>query len=535
MPVNPITNGSNALAATSFSKWRIGGYFRISKEDKRAGESVSISNQRALISAYIKQIEEFVGAEIFEYIDDGLSGANTDRKNYQRMIQDIESGKINCIIVKDVSRIGRNMLETDELLLIYLVERNIRFISIGDRYDSFIQPLSVLEVAITNLFNQDYLHDIAQKSLSSRYVKLKNGERAAGKAVFGYVKSKKEKNKLVIDSEAAEIVRCIFSLALEGKVLREIAAILNAQGLITPSAYKEKRGHSKWRTVDPNYHFWNDNMVWEILTNEQYTGKLVSKHYIMEDQGMFKSKKRAKKDWIIIPGAHPPIISDDVFERTRAILRRRRSGTLADNIFVTKVRCAVCGRIMKRSRKFAPIFKCGTKRFTDHYDCMEQAVSQADIERVVLEYLRIYIDTAIERSELALAALRQSKDTKATIEGSIKAEQQAIKLLEGSITKIFTSMVSGDMSQEAFISKKGVINRSIASKKEHVAELEKKLISLTSGKTVCEEAIAKLDAFRSLDKLDRDSVDYLIYRILIHGDTDIEIVWKDCADLTVSA
>jgi len=154
-------------------------------------------------------------------------------------------------------------------------------------------------------------------------------------------------------------------------------------------------------------------------------------------------------------------------------------------------------------------------------------VPQADIEQVVLESLTVYIDITIEHEELKLAALRQSKDTKTAIESRIRAEQKAVKLLEDSITKIFTSMVSGDMTTEAFISKKEVINSSIAKKNASIEALGTRLAAFTSDKVASEEVLEKLYAFRSLEKLDRWSVDCLINRILIHGERDIEIVWND--------
>jgi len=523
-----MTKDSNAFAVTSFSKWRLGGYHRISQEDKKIGESASITNQRALIKDFIKRTEEFTGAEVIEYVDDGLSGATTDRDDYNRMMRDVEAGKINCIIVKDLSRIGRNMLETDELLMVYLVERNIRFISLGDNYDSFINPLSVLELATINLFNQDYLRDLVEKSASNRLTKVKRGEFVGRYAPFGYIKSKTERNKLEKDNEAAGYIRLIFSLAIEGKTMREIAEILNAQDIPTPSVYKSTRHKlGIWHTVDPDYHFWNDKMVWEILAEERYTGKAISKSYAPPQQGMFKSTRRSKEDWIVVPGAHEAIISEDEYKQAREMMKRHRNGTLADNIFIAKVRCAACGHVMQRSRKFDPVFKCGTNRFTSHYACVEQAIPQADIEFAVMESLKVYIDIMIEREELMLETLRQAKDDKTVLEGRIKAERQALRLLEDSKTKIFTSMVSGEMTTEAFVSRKEIINASIVKKNDLIETLETRLAALTTGKSASEEALAKLYVFRDLEKLDRQSVDSLIERVLIHGDKNIEIVWND--------
>jgi len=268
-------------------------------------------------------------------------------------------------------------------------------------------------------------------------------------------------------------------------------------------------------------------MVWAVLNNECYTGKLISKNYVPPEQGMFKTNKRAKEDWIIVPGAQEAIVSENVFKQAHDTLKQRKIGVLADNIFISKVRCAVCGHAMKRSRKYAPVFKCGTMRFTNHYSCTAQAVPQADIELVVLESLKVYIDTTILHEELKLAALRETKDTITMLEGRINAERQAVKTLENSITKIFTSMVSGDMTTEAFLSKKEVINTSIGRKNAVIEELEERLFALTTGKAASEEVLARLSAYRSLEVLNRDVVDCLISRILIHGDRDVEIVWND--------
>jgi hypothetical protein len=168
---------------------------------------------------------------------------------------------------------------------------------------------------------------------------------------------------------------------------------------------------------------------------------------------MAKTTRRAKEDWIIVPNAHEAIVSEDEYKKAREMMKRHRHGTLADNIFIRKVRCAVCGHVMQRSRKFEPIFKCVTNRVTSHYACSEEAVPQDKIETVVTESLKVYADMLIEREELKLSALRQTKESAEDIEGKIKAERQAVKLLENSKTKIFTCFAAGEMTQEAFLSK----------------------------------------------------------------------------------
>jgi len=420
------------------------------------------------------------------------------------------------------------MLDVDDLLMNFLVERNVRFIALNDRYDSFIHPLSVLELAFINLLNQDYLSDLVHKSASSRYTKVSRGEFVGRFAPFGYVKSKTNKNKLVIDEEAAGYIRLIFSLAAENRVAREIAEILNAQQIPTPSVYKRTRhGQGIWHTVDPDYHFWNDTMIKELLLDERYTGKAISKSYAMPQPGMFKATKRAKEDWIVVPGAHEPIVTEDEYNRARNAMKKHRHGILADNYFAAKIRCAVCGHAMRRSRKFEPVFKCGTKRFTSHYSCTEQAVPQLKIETVVMESLKVYAGMLIDREELKLTALQKSKESASDIEGRIKAERQAVKLLESSVTKIFTCLAVGEMTEKAFLSKKEIIYASIKKKKTELETLEERLAAFTTGKSEIEAGLAELYSLRNLEKLDRELVDLLIDRILIHNDKEIEIVWYD--------
>jgi hypothetical protein len=309
-----------------------------------------------------------------------------------------------------------------------------------------------------------------------------------------------------------------------------VAAILNAQEIPTPSVYKKTRhGKGSWKTIDPDFHFWNGAMVYDILCDERYTGKAISNRYGVKEHGSHLSVMRDKSEWIVVPGAHEGIITDAEYQRARdALARSKHDGVPLDHIFHTKVRCAVCGHTMQRTQsRCNPAFKCVTRRYTNHYACPEKPVPQADIERAALESLKVYTDVLIEREEVKLAALRQSNDSKAVVEGKIRAERQAIKVLEGSVTKIFTSLASGDMTKEAFLSKKEVINAAIAKKKAAIETLEARLSALTTGRAAMEAALSELYSFRNLERLDRDLVDLLIGSIRIHGDREIEIVWND--------
>jgi DNA invertase Pin-like site-specific DNA recombinase len=516
-----------ARQAAGNAPFSIGGYYRISQEDGR-DESYSIVNQRAMIRSYIAENTEFSGAKITEYIDDGVSGSRTDRDAYQRLLKDVRRGAVDCIIVKDLSRIGRNMLEVDDLLMNYLVMWGVRFVSINDGYDSLTHPLSNLELAVINLANQHYNRDLAVKSISAKLVKMKRGEYLS-MPPFGYMKSDTEKNKLVIDEEAAGYVRLIFSLACEGRRTMEIAQLLNAQGVPSPSVYKIAHGHKNiWpQRLDPDYCFWASGVVRKLIMNEAYLGKAVSCKFRVTEPGTGRTTPRPREEWIIVPDAHEAIVCEADFRKAQAILPKQKYYSNPEHVFGSKVKCPTCGYAMKRYTRNNPRFKCGTAKLTDHYSCREYTVLQSDIEKTVLASVRAYAAAALSREEIKLAFIEQSSMTATELGAKIRTEEAAIVTLESSVAKIFTQLAAEKISTDAFLQKKSVINGAIERKRTDTLRLREQLHVLTEGRAAAEDAIAELTPLLTVETLDRELVDILIDRILVHGEKEIEIVWKD--------
>ena len=335
-----------------------------------------------------KGMWEVAGARRVDYVDDGIGGRFSDREAYQRMMRDVQSGLVDCIVVKDLSRIGRNMLDVDDLLMNELVTLQVRFIAINNGYDSFKHPLSNLELAFNNLANEWYGKDLAQKAVSSKRIKMKRGESLGRWAIYGYKKSETEKNKWAEDKEAADIVRLIFSLAIDGKNTTEIARILNAQDVPTPGRYKEAKGYRVkgcWPLIDPDYTYWSCGSVLRILTDERYTGTAINCMTKIHTPGKRgKTVRRPKEDWIVVPGANPFLVSVEDFKAANDALRAKPVNVSVDHIFFKKVKCPVCGRTMRRSGKYNPKFYCTTGQFTDHYGCPDIKVPQELIEGIVL-------------------------------------------------------------------------------------------------------------------------------------------------------
>jgi DNA invertase Pin-like site-specific DNA recombinase len=325
---------------TLIGAYTIANYLRISQEDNYdRDESNSITNQRDMIRAYIGARSEFENVRIVDYVDDGKSGESVNRDGYQRLMDDVERGAVDCIIVKDLSRIGRNLLDVDDLLMNYLVTMSVRFIAINNGYDSCLHPLCNLELAVISLANQQYNRDLAQKSITAKLVKQKRGEYLAP-APYGYKKSDTEKNKLVPDSDAAEVVRLIFSLACEGRRTVEIAQILNAQGIPSPSVYKIRNGHKNiWtQVIDPDYCFWTNGVIYKLIKNEVYLGAAVSNKFKVTEPGTGKTGPRPRDEWIIMPDAHEALVSEGDFKKAQLVLPKKRYDGAPGHIFGNKVK-----------------------------------------------------------------------------------------------------------------------------------------------------------------------------------------------------
>ena len=508
------------------NKYVIAAYLRLSREDGTNDESNSIKNQREIIRRYVAEQTEFASASIVDYVDDGTSGSHTDREAYQRLLADVKRGDVDCVIVKDLSRIGRNMLDVDDLLMNHLVALGVRFIAINNGYDSFKHPLSNLELAIISLANQHYNQDLAVKSMSAKLIKANRGEYLAH-APFGYRKSGTEKNKLVPDDEAAGYVRMIYSLACEGHRTVEIAQILNAQEIPSPSVYKKNNGwKNMWtQVIDPEYCFWTNGVVRKLIMNEVYLGKAVQNRFKVTEPGKNHTAPRPPNEWIVVPNTHESLVSESDFQKAQLILPKQKYPGKPEHIFGNKVKCPACGHAMTRYTKQNPRFKCGTAKLTDHYSCGNYTILQSDIEKSVLESIRVYAATVIDREQLKLDMLAHEKVSASEFKKKICEENKMVQILESSVTKLFTSFVSGKITKETFLKKKGDISDTTTRKRETIQQIEAQVQTMNAGAANIDSAISELTPLLTIETLNRAIVDALIDKILIHGENDIEIAW----------
>lgn len=270
------------------------------------------------------------------YVDDGFSGINFNRPAFRRMMGDIEEGKVNCVIVKDLSRFGRDYIDTGRYLERYFPDRKVRFISVTDNIDSYKQAYDML-LPIKNIFNEQYARDISRKIHASVVTRQKAGEFIGAFASYGYRKSPADKNRLVIDPYAAGVVKRIYALYLKGYGKNRIANILNEEKIPCPSEYKSLNGeHYRNSNRLESTSYWTYSTINRILQNEMYTGNMVQGR----KKQQMRSRARAveKENWIVVPGTHEAVIDEGTWEKVQTLLKcRTRSLDLSRNISVLQV------------------------------------------------------------------------------------------------------------------------------------------------------------------------------------------------------
>lgn len=294
-------------------------YIRLSREDGDKDESDSVSNQKKLLMAFVQSHEELLLYNI--YTDDGYSGTTFRRPAFRQMLSDIEERKVTCVLVKDLSRFGRDYIESGRFLERYFPEKGVRFISVSDHIDSLRQSYDML-LPIRNVFNEQYARDISRKVHSALRAKQQCGEFIGAFASYGYRKSPGNKNRLLIDEYAASVVRRIFSLYLKGCGKQQIARILNAEGVLSPSEYKRAAGLSYGSPATAGHHtLWSYSTINHILHKEIYVGNMVQGTKRQELRGKQRAVRR--ENWVVVPGTHPPIIDEETWNLTQALLKSR--------------------------------------------------------------------------------------------------------------------------------------------------------------------------------------------------------------------
>ena len=515
-------------------------YLRLSREDGDVTEggkqvSNSIANQNELVMDYLKSHPEI--SVISTYTDDGYTGVNFDRPEFQRMLSDIREGKIDCVIVKDLSRFGRNYIESGRYIEKIFPMLGIRFIAITDGYDSVNEDMGTdMIVPFKNLINDAYCRDISIKIRSHMDIKRRNGEYIGAFAAYGYLKDENNKNHLVIDEYAADVVRDIFSMKLCGMSQQAIADKLNADGILSPIQYKKSIGvglnSSFQKSLKPK---WSYNAVLRILKNEVYTGTVVQGKCTTPN---YKIKKRIHKDeadWIRVEDMHDAIIPKSDFDIVQEILLRdTRVAPEQSEVFplAGMVYCADCGEPMVRKtvpagdKRYVYYVCSGNKK--DKTKCRTHNISEKKLMQGVLEVVQNHIGTMISTA-YAVEKIHKAPNSKPDV---VKLEDRIMKLHEEAEAcnnrkmNLYEDYKDGILSREEYSMLKDKYQAQMAEIEKSIASIEADRDGILANGTGRQEWIEKLKKYEGVTELDRELVTFLIDRIEVIDPDTIQVTYR---------
>lgn len=517
--------------------WNATLYLRLSRDDGDKEESGSITGQRELLRDYISQHPEL--REYAIRIDDGFSGSTFERPGFQKMIEDVKAGRTDCIIVKDLSRFGRNYLDAGEYIEKIFPLLGVRFIAVNDNYDSLGEKKSSddLIIPFKNLINEAYCRDISMKIRSQLEIKRKNGQFLGSFAAFGYLKDEQDKNKLVVDQYAADIVRDIFKWKLEGISPQDIADALNKLGILSPMEYKRSLGMKYTTSFKTSAKAaWSAGTVIRILKNPIYTGVLIQGKETTPSYKVHKRIAKDKSEWTVIENSHEAIISGIDFDSVQKVLKcdtRRSPDDKAVGLFSGMLFCGDCGASMVR--KTVP---AGEKKYVYYVcsahkqdkSCSPHRMRDTALEEIVLDSLRQHIREVVNMSELLditdTAPLRTAQAQK--VQRQLDKKREEYEKLQKLLMSLYENLTDGVIDREEYARLKASFTARADEAERQMDALRESLNDIQSHGTEnvwMNEFIKR----QELASLDRAVVVALIDKILIHSNDMVEIIyrWQD--------
>lgn len=506
-------------------------YIRLSSEDENEGESNSIKNQRDLLRNYFSDHVEFAQYEVLEFCDDGFSGTNFDRPAIKRLLDMVKQKEIHCILVKDFSRFGRNFIEVCDYLDQIFPFLNVRFIAVNENYDSSKSNGRSIEidVAFKTLIYELYSRDISEKIRSVQQAKFKKGEYLCSMPFYGYTRSKEKKNSLTVDEPSAAVVRKIFQLSCEGASLMEIALLLNKENIPSPLMYRRENHTDKGRgwKVAGEQAIWTSIAVKRILSDERYTGKLVSCKRSKVDVSSKRTVTLPKNQWIIVTDAHEAIVSEEIFQKVQSEFKPQRIAGWTNqpkHIFYGKLKCAHCNHSLQRNLlKKEYIYRCDAGMAAQNELCKTVKISEQSLKEILLSAIEAQIQLILNTT----STKDWSEKEDAVIKLQKQIKEQRIMMEKWKLSKVlaYEEYCEGKIKKDEYLKLKDEYSENIALAEttilqwEKTIELEKLEISRNNEMKSCKR-------FASATELTREMLEEFIQVVRIYDNGTLEIVWS---------
>ncbi|HAR02147.1 MAG TPA: hypothetical protein DCR82_07150 [Eubacterium sp.] len=517
-------------------------YLRLSREDGDVAEgskeiSNSIANQKELVMDYLKSHPEITICDI--YTDDGYSGVNFDRPGFQKMIKDIRDGKANCIIVKDLSRFGRNYIESGRYIEKIFPMLGVRFIAITDNYDSETSEDGYgtnMIIPFKNLINDAYARDISVKVRTNLQIKRKNGDYIGNFVVYGYLKDPDNKNKLIVDEYAGEIVKDIYAMKVCGMSQQAIADKLNKNGILCPYEYKKSLGirindnfKKKTRAV------WSYNAVLRILKNEIYTGTLIQGRCTTPNYKVKKKVVKSENEWVRVENNHEPIITKEQFDIVQELLIRDTRvlpETNAIGLLGGVVYCADCGRAMVRKtvpahgKKYI-YYVCSSNK-KDKNICSSHRISMDKLTDIVCEntikQVNLVMDYAKELEVIEQAAYMKADVRK--YDKLISKKKEEIQKYQTRKLNLYDDYKDGILDKQEYMMFKSDYDKKLENCENEVASYEADKDMILDNKSEAQKWIGQFRKMGKITELTRNAVAVLIDKVFVYSSDRIEIDYK---------
>lgn len=524
--------------------WSVALYIRLSQEDEDNGtekqESNSVTSQKTLLNEFIEEHDDLI---IYDtYIDDGFTGTDFNRPSFQRLLEDMRNGNINCVIVKDLSRLGRNYIEVGNYIEQVFPLFNIRFIAINDSVDSFKNPASTntILVPFKNLINDEYARDTSTKIRTSLNGKKKKGEFVGAFPSYGYIKDPKDKHKLAIDEVAADIVRKIFYWNVnEGLGKIAICHRLNELGILNPTGHKKLELGQNYNNygIQDNTYTWTPSTVRNILNNEVYIGNTVQGKRRTKSYKVHKVEAVPKEEWVRVENTHEAIIDKETFKKAQELSRRDTKVSQKTNelsIWAGFLKCADCGRAMNKksstnkSGSKYEYYICSTYRKKSNKLCTKHTIKEELLEKAVVQAINLHIDLLINTEEI-IKQINQSSFQNLkneNIENMIMTKQNEISKISNFKRTLYEDWKNADITREEYLEYKQKYENDIERLKLNIERLQNEKQKYENQHQSSNKWIEKFREQKGITELSRDIMMELIDGIYVHDNGNITIRFK---------
>lgn len=505
-------------------EYRAALYCRLSSDDAYLGESGSIKTQRALLTQYCKENN----IPVYDvYTDDGFSGTNFERPAFKRMLNDLESHKANLVIVKDLSRFGREYAQMGMYIENDFEDWNIRFISIGENIDTLNGTDEIL-MPITNVINSQYAKECSRKTKQAHRALAKEGKFIGSRAPFGYIKDPKDRHHLLVDEEAASVVRSIFKMFCDGIGYVRMTKILREKKILNPQAYFNKN--------NPDYYksdYWRQNFDWHatsirvILNNPVYLGQTTFGR--TKVKGKTKKKKVAtdESEWIVVENTHEPIIDKETWNLAHDIMKNRRRETKSGEtqMFAGLVKCSDCSSALNVSRnaktgKYTS-FSCWVYKNYGKERCTSHSIGYKTLYNIVLENIRRQAECASGQKEKYLEMLKNQMAEKATqdiksVKSELKKINKRIAQLEKILNKLYEDRALEKITEERYLSMNTNYENEYNELKERQNVLTQQIEKIEATECNAETFTNLIENYLNITELNARILNELIDKIVVH-------------------